>query len=150
MGAEAKEWSTNLCEFSRNTAHRSVHRAVSRPLAPMAQPGHSKVKPSLIRFFQFWVRNPQWCTDHDFRTSFSTLPLVFCCGSLAKRLENPSKKARWTYFGNMSVGRAGQRLSVDLSRWRGDRAVEGARLEIVCAVNPVPRVRIPPSPPTGH
>ena len=33
---------------------------------------------------------------------------------------------------------------------RGDRAVEGARLEIVCAVNPAPRVRIPPSPPLSR
>ena len=70
MGAEAKEWSTNLCEFSRNTAHRSVHRAVSRPLAPMAQPGHSKVKPSLIRFFQFWVRNPHGAPITIFELAF--------------------------------------------------------------------------------
>src|SRR5699024_12032922 len=31
--------------------------------------------------------------------------------------------------------------------WRAVRVVEGARLEIVCAVNAVPRVQIPRSPP---
>ena len=36
---------------------------------------------------------------------------------------------------------------IEFPKRRGDRAVEGARLEIVCTVNPVPRVRIPPSPP---
>ena len=30
--------------------------------------------------------------------------------------------------------------------WRGGRAVEGARLESVCTLNRVPRVRIPLSP----
>src|SRR5918993_822799 len=34
-----------------------------------------------------------------------------------------------------------------MTHGRGDRAVEGARLEIVCTPNRVPRVRIPPSPP---
>ena len=49
---------------------------------------------------------------------------------------------------SLPVDRAGQGRQVpNFSQWRGDRAVEGARLEIVCAVNPVPRVRIPPSPP---
>ena len=39
---------------------------------------------------------------------------------------------------------------IEFPKRRGDRAVEGARLEIVCAVNPAPRVRIPPSPPLSR
>ncbi len=33
---------------------------------------------------------------------------------------------------------------------RSDREAYGARLESVCTVHPVPRVRIPPSPPLNY
>ena len=39
-------------------------------------------------------------------------------------------------FETLTVGRAGQRTQVlEITIWRGDRAVEGARLEIVCTPN---------------